>query len=356
MKTTVLLLSLPCLLLTAAASTDPPKTEPEAVEKGRPKPLLTFRGHSDSVHCVRYSPDGKRLATASGDKTAALWDAATGRRLLTLRGHTSWVACVSFSPDGRRLATGGDDRAVRLWETTSDRALRTWTLGMLVSGLAFSPDGGSLAAVGVALRRNGGYHGESKVWDPKTGEERADLRSYRPALSLAYSPDGKRLTFGLTGGELGIVEVATGQEALTLPGHKEAVSGLAYSPDGRRLASACWDGSVHLSDVATGKGPLLFKGHAAGWVALAFSPDGKRLATAGNPGQYKRGARPKGEVRVWHTVTGKQEFAVVGTEPEGGVWSLCFSPCGTRLATAHGDGCVRVWSVEELFKRARPSR
>ena len=76
---------------------------------GTPPParrLLTLKGHSGTVYSVAFSPDGKRLATGSGDRTVKLWDAATGQELLTLKGHSDNVYSVAFSPDGKRLATG----------------------------------------------------------------------------------------------------------------------------------------------------------------------------------------------------------------------------------------------------------
>jgi WD40 repeat protein len=69
--------------------------------------LLTIRGHDDRVIAVAFSPNGKLLATASWDNTAKVWDAATGTEIETLRGHSGAVCCVSFSPDGKRLASGG---------------------------------------------------------------------------------------------------------------------------------------------------------------------------------------------------------------------------------------------------------
>ena len=79
------------------------------------------------VYGVAFSPDGRLLATASSDKTARLWDPATGEHLRTLTGHTDWVRGVAFSPDGRLLATASDDNTARLWDPATGEHLRTLT-------------------------------------------------------------------------------------------------------------------------------------------------------------------------------------------------------------------------------------
>jgi tetratricopeptide (TPR) repeat protein len=65
---------------------------------------------------VAFSPDGRRLASASDDETVKLWDVASGQELRTLKGHTGPVLSVAFSPDGWRLASAGDDRMVKIWD------------------------------------------------------------------------------------------------------------------------------------------------------------------------------------------------------------------------------------------------
>src|SRR5262249_55500855 len=80
------------------------------------KEQLTLKGHTGPVGCVCCDAEGKRVASGSVDKTVRLWDAATGQETATLAGHTSTIHCVCFSPDGRQLASASSDDSVRVWD------------------------------------------------------------------------------------------------------------------------------------------------------------------------------------------------------------------------------------------------
>jgi WD40 repeat protein len=107
--------------------------------------LRTLLGLTSIVLGVAFSPDGKRLATASLDGTGKVWDATSGEELLTLNRHTNTVCRITFSLDGKGLATASWDRTARVWDASSGEELLTLSHTHEVQSIAFSPNGRRLA-------------------------------------------------------------------------------------------------------------------------------------------------------------------------------------------------------------------
>ena len=91
---------------------------------GRKLFLAGRLGHESYVWSAQFSPDGTRIVTASADKTARVWDAATGKSLATLAGHEDGVWSAQFSPDGTRIVTASGDKTARVWDAATGKTPR----------------------------------------------------------------------------------------------------------------------------------------------------------------------------------------------------------------------------------------
>ena len=193
-----------------------------------------------------------------------------------------------------------------------------------ITSVAFSPDGQRLSS--------GSYDKTVKIWDSATGKELLTLKGHAGSVtSVAFSPDGQRLASASVDRTVKIWDSATGKELLTLRGHARSLTKVAFSPDGQRLASGSIDQTVKIWDSVTGKELFALKGHADTVSSVAFSPDGRRLASASMDQT----------VKIWDSATGKELLALTGHA--GWVTSVAFSPDGQRVASGSRDQTVKIW-------------
>jgi len=296
------------------------------------RPLI----HQAPVTAVRFSPDGKLMATASYDHTARLWrtaDCAPIGPVLTHQQQGKALfnpfpsGAIKFSPDGKLLATARYDRTARLWRTADgSSAGPPLTHRDGVSSVAFSPDGKLVATAS--------WDHTARLWRTADCAPHGSPFTHEAGVtSLAFSPDGTLLATASYDKTARLWRAADSTSIGNPMAHQNWLTDVAFSADGKLLATASYDHTARLwrsSDGASIGPPLTHQGSV---VTLAFSPDSKLLATASEDNT----------ARVWSTVDG----IPIGPPltHQGSVANLAFSPDGKLLATASWDSTARIWQM-----------
>ena len=341
-----------------------------------PSPAPLEQRPGGKVLSLAFTPDGTRLAASRQDRSLTVWDLASGRVLahhldqdgpvlfldFCLDGQTL-VGCeapgilwtrhpsasgprrflpgvkgpldvVSLSPDGRLLAAGGPNQPATVWNLApGTRGPSYQANNRIVRQIAFSPDSRSLVL---------GYGDDIiRVWRFfEAPESRRELAGHaKEVLTLGFSPDGKLLASGSGDHTIKLWDVETGRELLTLNGHDQSVTSLAFFAESNRLASVSLDGKV-LAWNLTRDGqqssqisarPTLVQAYDDQLLAVTISSDEEQLAAAGT----------KGPIHVWNLAGNHPRPPLEGHGSI--VSSLVFSPNPGYLASASGDGTVRLW-------------
>jgi len=287
----------------------------------------TLTGHAGDIYCVRYSRDGRWLATASKDRTVRLWEAQTGDCKHVLRDITSEVNCVAFSRDSRHVAAVGDNGMLCVWSLPDGklRNKRTAHKGAAFS-VDFSPRSDSLVTGGADKR--------AVEIDLATMRHRTTFTHTGVVGAVQFSPSGKLLAIA---GEDGIVQIrdfATKKVKFALAS-KGTASSVSFSANEQRLLAAMQSKKVVHWNLVNGKCIGTASLHYERVHAVAF----------GRPDSFFATGSKDGCVALFDIASGRP-WQLPGHLER--VWSLCFSPDGSRLATASGDRTVKVWNLQEL--------
>ena len=337
--------------------------------------------HKGEVTSAVYSPDGSRIVTASGDRTAKLWDkngtflkemeqgeaihdvafTHDGKKIITVGyGHLvkMWDAegnyikdlighgcrpvfnfCnvnkIAIAPDDQTIVTVSSDQNVIMWnykgekikELAEHRALNGW-----VNTVAFSPDGKYFATAGgdwdrtVQLYNVKGDHIASLTKDNCTEKSHWDCG----ISDVAFSPNGAFLVTASADKTIKMYDLA-GNYLKPLTDHSARVNSVVFSPDGQYFLSASNDTTAILWN-SDGSVKHVFKGHTDAVTKAVFSPDGKYIATASNDNTAK----------LWD-LDGNVLATYAGHK--AGIKTVQFSPDKSYVVTASGDKTAILWGV-----------
>jgi WD40 repeat protein len=304
--------------------------------------IANLQASADPLVSVSVASDGRSIITGSNANprsTMMLWDIDTGAVIGYLEGHNDQINDVAYSPDGMTIATASDDFDIILWDAEDfeiQQRLAGHNAGVYT--LAYSSDGSLLAS--------GGDDGYIFVWGAATGEVRGEFSiehahiegKFARVDAVAFMPNGTQIAAGLDDSRVVIVDL-NGNLIKEFKQHQRRILSLAVSPDGRYIVSGAAEGETLLWNIEQGTVEKELIGQTERVLALAFSSDGSRIISGAD----------QGRILAWDTASGAVVRQFENTNET--VWSVQFNPVNARYALSGGgdnDGShsVKLWDVE----------
>jgi WD40 repeat protein/serine/threonine protein kinase len=298
----------------------------------------TYRGHTDQVNSVTFSPDGRTLATASADTTVHLLDVASRQERDTIHLDGPGVMAVDFTPDGKLLAcaTGNwrksaEPGAVFLYDRDSKRIVDKLTgHKKAVNSVAISATGTLLATASE--------DDSTMLWqiDVTPRKELGHFPGHSGGVNAAiFSPDSRILAAGSGDGSLQIWKVDTQQIVANTIAHVSGIMSLAFAHDGKTLLIGSRDGGLLFWDVDRGKIVKSIDAKQGLIDSIAFSHDGKWFATGGS----------NCTIALWKFDDPHEPVIFRGHRDM--VYTLAFSPTEPLLASGSIDRTVKFWKWDQ---------
>ncbi len=301
-----------------------------------------LKAGSGGINALDFSADGERLAVAR-DSKITIWELKTAQPVLEIAAPTGSFWAVRFSPDGRRLATGsgdGDAGGLQIWDATDGRKLVTIEgFPKLVRLVTFSPNGSTLAAISSSPA--------VFVFDTSSGDRLLSLEGHRLyAKCCAFSPDGALLITGGTDNTGKIWDAIAGKQIHVLEGHPATVDAVTFSRDGSRALTICGDGIVKTWDVASGRELNSRTLGITGSLDKTVFPDGKRMAMLATQALRDQ-SDDKWNVWIWD-ISGQFQSLVLPKDTSTRAVYAPYLLDEMPLLYIRSDAELDVWEVKDV--------